>query len=57
MLHLRPLDLQSALSIVSSTQEADSRLVFLVISGASPLSPQGLICQSGGSSASVLEAP
>ncbi|KAF4025219.1 hypothetical protein G4228_017124 [Cervus hanglu yarkandensis] len=25
MLHLRPLDLQSALSIVSSTQEADSR--------------------------------
>uniref|UniRef100_A0A452FG21 Midasin n=1 Tax=Capra hircus TaxID=9925 RepID=A0A452FG21_CAPHI len=31
MLHLRPLDLQSALSIVSSTQEADSRLVFLII--------------------------
>ncbi|XDA78991.1 hypothetical protein R6Z07F_009052 [Ovis aries] len=27
MLHLRPLDLQSALSIVSSTQEADSRLL------------------------------
>ncbi|XP_070274183.1 LOW QUALITY PROTEIN: midasin [Myotis yumanensis] len=27
MLHLRPLDLRSALSIVSSTQEADSRLL------------------------------
>ncbi|KAJ1058574.1 hypothetical protein K5549_008694 [Capra hircus] len=27
MLHLHPLDLQSALSIVSSTQEADSRLL------------------------------
>lgn len=30
MLHLHPLDLRSALSIVSSSQEAESRLVIIL---------------------------
>lgn len=47
MLHLRPLDLQSSLSIVSSTQEADSRFVCLIINGASHVSLHVFICQRG----------